>query len=85
MGASIQPLFESVSDALESIVLTIHNEDFSQSAGSEGNGDAQCSLYIRELQDFIVRVQNSYLAMFQCSDFILNRFVNVRSGQKICG
>ena len=73
MGTAIQPLFESVSDALEAIILTMHNEDFSQSAGSEGGGDAQCSLYMRELQDFIMRVHSSYLAMFQCTDFTFNR------------
>ena len=73
MGTAVQPLFESVSDALEAIILTMHNEDFSQSSGSEASGDAQCSLYMRELQDFIVRVQNSYLAMFLCTDFTFNR------------
>ena len=73
MGTAIQPLFESVSDALEAIILTMHNEDFSQSTASEGGGDAQCSLYMRELQDFIMRVHSSYLTMFQCTDFTFNR------------
>lgn len=29
MGTAIQPLLSSISDALEAIVLTIHQEDFS--------------------------------------------------------
>ena len=40
----------------------------------EGQTDAQCSLYMRELQDFIVRVQSSYLAQYDCKDFIVQRW-----------
>ena len=29
MGNAIQPLLSSISDALEAIILTMHNEDFS--------------------------------------------------------
>ena len=35
--------------------------------------DAPCSLYMRELQGFIARVQMDYLAPFKCSDFIIDR------------
>ena len=41
MVSALQPLLSSVSDAVEAIILTMHNEDFadSQSDDDEDNGN----------------------------------------------
>ncbi|ELT89629.1 hypothetical protein CAPTEDRAFT_226404 [Capitella teleta] len=73
MGSAIQPLFSSISDALEAIILTIHQEDFSLDSVPEGGqSESQCSLYMRELQQFILRVQSTYFVQFECQDFIMD-------------
>ena len=41
---------------------------------SEGKSDAQCSLYMRELQGFISRAYETYLTQFECTDFIMDRY-----------
>ncbi|XP_064633908.1 conserved oligomeric Golgi complex subunit 5-like [Lineus longissimus] len=73
MGNAINPLLSSIADALEAIILTMHSEDFSSQAIPEGGQvEAPCSLYMKELQQFIARVQQTYLAQFQCGDFIMD-------------
>ncbi|KAG1656205.1 Conserved oligomeric Golgi complex subunit 5 [Nymphon striatum] len=73
MKSAVQPLISSISDAIESIILTMHNEDFSGPApgGDAMMADTPCSLYMKELQSFISRVQSDYLSQFTCTDFIL--------------
>jgi len=34
-----------------------------------------CSLYMKELQQFVQRVASSYLAQFHCTEFIVQRWV----------
>lgn len=63
MKQTINPLFTSISEALEAIIATLHNEDFSSSDHSDGSN---CSLYMKELGDFIQRVDQSYLVQFDC-------------------
>ncbi|XP_074644447.1 conserved oligomeric Golgi complex subunit 5-like [Tubulanus polymorphus] len=70
MGNAISPLLNSIADSVEAIILTIHQEDFSSTEPSQS--DSQCSLYMRELQQFISRCQNYYLSEFQCQDFIMD-------------
>ncbi|XP_059152670.1 conserved oligomeric Golgi complex subunit 5-like [Physella acuta] len=77
MGAAIQPLLSSISDALEAIILTIHQEDFSGPAPSKTETESPCSLYMRELQSFIVRCQSDYLAPFKCKDFIMDSIIPI--------
>ena len=74
--AAIEPLMESVSDAIEAIVLTIHKEDFSKDREDEdgaSSGD-NCSLYMKELQGFLSRVSADFLAPFNCRDTLQVRF-----------
>jgi len=33
----------------------------------------QCSLYMKELDQFVSRAANTYLAQFICNDFIIHR------------
>ncbi|CAL1534536.1 unnamed protein product [Lymnaea stagnalis] len=72
MGTAIQPLLSSISDALEAIILTIHQEDFSGPPPSKSETEAPCSLYMKELQSFIARCQTDYLTPFKCKDFIID-------------
>ncbi|XP_052781964.1 conserved oligomeric Golgi complex subunit 5-like isoform X2 [Mya arenaria] len=71
MTNAVQPLMSSICDALEAIILTIHQEDFSSPAPTGQDTDAPCSLYMRELQGFIARCQTDYLLQFTCHDFIM--------------
>ena len=68
MSSALQPLLHSVGDSLESIVLTMHQEDFGLPAPAHET--AACSLYMRELQEFVARAAAQYLAAFRCADFL---------------
>ncbi|XP_060052379.1 conserved oligomeric Golgi complex subunit 5 isoform X2 [Erinaceus europaeus] len=72
MGNAIQPLLTSVGDAIEAIIITMHQEDFSGSLSSSGKPDVPCSLYMKELQGFIARVMNDYFKHFECLDFVFD-------------
>ncbi|KAM4614883.1 conserved oligomeric Golgi complex subunit 5 [Polymixia lowei] len=70
MNSAVQPLLQSVSDSIEAIIITLHQEDFSGSLSSSDKPDVPCSLYMKELQGFISRVMADYFRHFQCVDFI---------------
>ncbi|CAH2275779.1 conserved oligomeric Golgi complex subunit 5 [Pelobates cultripes] len=70
MGSAIQPLLNSVGDSVESIIITMHQEDFSGELSNSGKPDVPCSLYMKELQGFIARVMNDYFRHFECLDFV---------------
>ncbi|XP_041820342.1 conserved oligomeric Golgi complex subunit 5 [Chelmon rostratus] len=70
MSNAVQPLLQSVSDSIEAIIITLHQEDFSGPLSSPDKPDVPCSLYMRELQGFISRVMADYFRHFQCLDFI---------------
>ncbi|ESO82323.1 hypothetical protein LOTGIDRAFT_198052 [Lottia gigantea] len=71
MGSAINPLLSSILDALEAIILTIHQEDFSGGAPPAGQTEAPCSLYMRELQGFVSRCSIEYISQFHCQQFIM--------------
>ncbi|RWS25314.1 hypothetical protein B4U80_06173, partial [Leptotrombidium deliense] len=64
--AIVEPLIFSVQDAIEAIILTIHQEDFSAETSSN-NGQSQCSPYMKELQGFISRVNRDYFQLYSKS------------------
>ncbi|XP_068132384.1 conserved oligomeric Golgi complex subunit 5 isoform X2 [Hyperolius riggenbachi] len=70
MGNAVQPLLNSVSDSVEAIIITMHQEDFSGILSSSGKPDVPCSLYMKELQGFIARVMSDYFRHFECMDFV---------------
>ncbi|KAF7661313.1 hypothetical protein LDENG_00264440 [Lucifuga dentata] len=70
MSGAVQPLLQSVSDSIEAIIITLHQEDFSGPLSSPDRPDVPCSLYMKELQGFISRVMADYFRHFQCVDFI---------------
>nr|XP_025839854.1 conserved oligomeric Golgi complex subunit 5 [Vulpes vulpes] len=72
MGSAVQPLLTSVGDAIEAIIITMHQEDFSGSVSSSGKPDVPCSLYMKELQGFIARVMSDYFKHFECLDFVFD-------------
>ncbi|XP_054880210.1 conserved oligomeric Golgi complex subunit 5 isoform X2 [Poeciliopsis prolifica] len=70
MSCAVQPLLQSVSDSIEAIIITLHQEDFSGPLSSPDRPDVPCSLYMKELQGFISRVMADYFKHFQCVDFV---------------
>ncbi|KAL2102689.1 hypothetical protein ACEWY4_001857 [Coilia grayii] len=70
MVNAVQPLLLSVSDSIEAILITMHQEDFSVPLSAPGRPDVPCSLYMKELQGFVARCMSDYLRPFQCLDFI---------------
>ncbi|XP_065397138.1 conserved oligomeric Golgi complex subunit 5 isoform X3 [Macaca fascicularis] len=72
MENAVQPLLTSVGDAIEAIIITMHQEDFSGSLSSSGKPDVLCSLYMKELQGFIARVMSDYFKHFECLDFVFD-------------
>uniref|UniRef100_A0A2I2ZAW7 Conserved oligomeric Golgi complex subunit 5 n=1 Tax=Gorilla gorilla gorilla TaxID=9595 RepID=A0A2I2ZAW7_GORGO len=72
MENAVQPLLTSVRDAIEAIIITMHQEDFSGSLSSSGKPDVPCSLYMKELQGFIARVMSDYFKHFECLDFVFD-------------
>uniref|UniRef100_H2MCI1 Conserved oligomeric Golgi complex subunit 5 n=1 Tax=Oryzias latipes TaxID=8090 RepID=H2MCI1_ORYLA len=73
MGSALAPLLQSVSDSIEAIIFTLHQEDFSGPVSSPDRPDVPCSLYMKELQGFISRVMADYFRPFQCADFIYEK------------
>ncbi|XP_061769123.1 conserved oligomeric Golgi complex subunit 5 [Nerophis ophidion] len=70
MSSAVQPLLQSVSDSIEAILITLHQEDFSGGLSNTSKPDVVCSLYMKELQGFISRVMADYFRHFECNDFI---------------
>nr|XP_002121988.1 conserved oligomeric Golgi complex subunit 5 [Ciona intestinalis] len=70
MAGAVQPLVSSVADAVEAIVLTMHNEDFDTDADSV-SGNTLCSLYVKELRDFLSRVVKDHFSQFDFKDFVM--------------
>uniref|UniRef100_A0A4W6ESN6 Conserved oligomeric Golgi complex subunit 5 n=1 Tax=Lates calcarifer TaxID=8187 RepID=A0A4W6ESN6_LATCA len=70
MIIAVQPLLQSVSDSIEAIIITLHQEDFSGPLSTPDKPDVPCSLYMKELQGFISRVMTDYFRHIQCVDFI---------------
>ena len=62
----MEPIFASVADAIESIILTMHKEDFSI---DESSVTDKPSLFIRELETFIKRVAKESSSKFYCCHF----------------
>lgn len=80
----INPLLASISDAIEAIILTIHNEDYSMmnitpqnTSTSSKKVDPTCSLYMKELQGFISRAVTHYLVPFHNQEVVSKTCVPV--------
>lgn len=70
----LNPLLASVIVAIDSILLTMHNEDYNL---KEYNGAS--SLYMRELQAFIARAATTYLSPFQNLTLVTQSCLEVSS------
>ncbi|CAH0393234.1 unnamed protein product [Bemisia tabaci] len=68
----LTPLLASITDSIEAIILTMHQEDYSADEGSTNP-----SAYMRELREFVARVVSGYLAPFHNQPFILQSCKNV--------
>ncbi len=63
-------MLASVSDAISSIIITMHREDFGFDASAGSESASQCSLFMRELQTFVLRIQEDYLSLIKCGDVL---------------
>ncbi|KAI4498081.1 hypothetical protein M0802_006905 [Mischocyttarus mexicanus] len=63
----LSPLLASISDAIESIILTIHDDPDFRDTNNHLGKDISCSLYMRELQGFILRSVNTFLIPYKKS------------------
>ncbi|KAG8236863.1 hypothetical protein J437_LFUL017228 [Ladona fulva] len=62
----LQPLLDSVSEAIEAILCTMHNEDFSgELMPDKKKSGFGASPYMKELQRFLARVASDYLSNVQ--------------------
>ena len=64
----IEPLRDSVKDAIEAIILTMHNENHFSS--EDDVVVTKISPYLRELKTFLQRACNDFLQPFQCDQLI---------------
>eukprot|EP00093_Oithona_nana_P003058 03058.XXX_121803_124157_1 [CDS] Oithona nana genome sequencing. len=65
--SAIEPLMASISDAVEAIILTMHNEDFKT---EEDKSTCSSSPYLKELQTFLHRVHLEFLNKFNCKTLV---------------
>lgn len=61
----LTPLISSIGDAIESIILTMHDDNEFRESSSPLGREIPCSLYMRELQAFILRSVTTFLAPFK--------------------
>ncbi|XP_048513205.1 conserved oligomeric Golgi complex subunit 5 isoform X3 [Athalia rosae] len=61
----LAPLLASINDAVESILLTMHDDPEFKEPGSTLGREIGSSLYMRELQGFILRSVNTFLAPYK--------------------
>ncbi|XP_031840113.1 conserved oligomeric Golgi complex subunit 5 four way stop [Nomia melanderi] len=61
----LAPLLSSISDAIESIILTMHDDPEFRDPSSPLGKEINSSLYMRELQGFILRSVNTFLVPYK--------------------
>ncbi|XP_043272815.1 conserved oligomeric Golgi complex subunit 5 [Venturia canescens] len=61
----LAPLLSSINDAIESIILTMHDDPEFRDPSSPLGREIGCSLYMRELQGFILRSVTTFLAPYK--------------------
>ena len=69
--AFLSRVFDAIVAAVAEILLTMHNENF-----GVGSVSAQCSLYMRELQTFLTRAAESYIAPFSRTTLLVTNCSN---------
>ncbi|OQV17242.1 Conserved oligomeric Golgi complex subunit 5 [Hypsibius exemplaris] len=78
----LTPLRESLADSVESILLTMHDEDFSGNEDADPHSvstpeilDSTCSRYMRELQEFLLRAQQTFFSQIDITQPLLRSTV----------
>ena len=64
--SAIEPLIQSVVDAVEAILITMHNENFNLDTAY----NYSFSPYMRELNDFIAKIHGNFLSKFDCKTLV---------------
>eukprot|EP00112_Aurelia_sp_Birch-Aquarium-sp1_P024876 Seg803.12 transcript_id=Seg803.12/GoldUCD/mRNA.D3Y31 product="Conserved oligomeric Golgi complex subunit 5" protein_id=Seg803.12/GoldUCD/D3Y31 len=66
-------LLDAVSKSLENKIARIHAEDFSSNSRmneSDNGDDAPCSPYIKDIREFIQRIQHDYFSLYECKEIL---------------
>ncbi|KAL1124668.1 hypothetical protein AAG570_001292, partial [Ranatra chinensis] len=71
----LNPLIASITEAIEAILLTMHNEDFSMNDKTTSSN----SLYMKELQKFISRAVTTYLVTFHSQQLVAQACISIAS------
>uniref|UniRef100_A0A1Y1KUH6 Conserved oligomeric Golgi complex subunit 5 n=1 Tax=Photinus pyralis TaxID=7054 RepID=A0A1Y1KUH6_PHOPY len=72
----IQPLTESINATIETIIITLHLEqDWVKLQSPATRSNIPCSPYMRELTQFIFRVNSTYLNLFENKDVLALKYV----------
>lgn len=66
----LQPLVMSINQTVETIVVTMHQEDWRKENRSTAT---TCSAYLRELLQFLTRVHHTYLLHFDNKPVLINK------------
>ncbi|KAK0167039.1 hypothetical protein PV327_004487 [Microctonus hyperodae] len=80
----LTPLMLSITDAIESIILTMHDDPEFRESSSPLGREIACSLYMRELQGFILRSVTTFLAPYknqtvvgECCNIVASRCIEL--------
>ncbi|XP_008558525.1 conserved oligomeric Golgi complex subunit 5 [Microplitis demolitor] len=67
----LAPLIASITDAIESIILTMHDDPEFRDLNNPQIREFGCSLYIKELQGFIMRTVSTFLAPYKNQTIVI--------------
>ncbi|XP_012288716.1 conserved oligomeric Golgi complex subunit 5 [Orussus abietinus] len=67
----LAPLIASINDAVESIILTMHDDPEFRDNNNPLKKEVGCSLYMRELQGFILRSVNTFLGPYKNHEIVV--------------
>jgi len=81
MDIALSLMLSSIMASLENKISKIHSENFSISMKNyhETIESQPCSRYIKDIQEFLARMQSDYLTLYMCGDFTVKRLEMVGS------
>jgi hypothetical protein len=75
---ALNPFIGAASDCVLAILLTMHQEDYSNASATSQS----CSLYVKELQQVLQRICRDYLQLYSCKA-ILNPYLSQMASRTI--
>lgn len=68
----ITPFFDSIKDSTSDILSTMHAERY-----TINSSDNSCSLYMKELYGFLLRIQSDYLKLLPDHEVLTNHYIQI--------